>query len=139
MAPASLIKRTLQDTSLPSNMSPFKTYLGHKRRATLDNLMPHVYDTELRVDLDAFVEQRKQILREVRQALDNGYRGEVAKRQKINAETTRPSTGVSVKPRDLVLVKENSIDIYRKNSRGDLKQEKWTGRCKVPQSHMKSV
>ena len=89
------IKRNLPDTSLPGKMSPFEILFGHKPRTTLDTLVPHMDDTEENGGLDALIEQRKKMLREVRQVLDRRHREKVAVRQKLHAQISRPFTGVS--------------------------------------------
>ena len=127
VSPACWIKRTLPDTSLPGNMSPFELLFGRKLRTTLDTLVPRVDDTELSGGLDAFIEHRRQMLREVRQALEKRHRDKLVIKIELNAQIARPSAGISVKPGDLVLVREAGSNIQRHNNKGKLEHEKWTG------------
>ena len=47
------------------------------------------------------------MLREEKLALEKRHRNKVLARQKANAQIARPSAGVSMKPGDLVLVRES--------------------------------
>lgn len=62
------------------------TNFGRKPRTTLDTPIPHIDGTELREDLVAVIEQRKRILREIKQVFEKRHRDKVATRQRLTLE-----------------------------------------------------
>lgn len=63
------------------------------------------------------------MLREVRLALEKRHPDKMASRQKVRAEITKPYPGVSVRPGDLVRVKETSDNLHRYDNSGTLEYE----------------
>lgn len=54
------MKRTLPDSSLPSNLSPFELLFGRPPRTSLDTLVPVADVSDNTRGLDNFVEHRRQ-------------------------------------------------------------------------------
>ena len=85
----------MPDPSLPGNMSPFEILFGRKPRTSLDTLVPQMDDSEATGGLDGFIEQRRQVLREVRQVLEKKHENRIATREKVNAGIAKPLAGVT--------------------------------------------
>ena len=131
VSPACWIKRTLPDPTTPNNMTPFELLFGRKPRISPDIFVPLMDATDWSVGLDGFVENRRQIFREVRQALETRHQSKVNTQLKANNKITRESAGTVAQTGDLVLVKESSSNIEWDGSGGKLKHERWTGPWKI--------
>lgn len=88
-------------------------------------------ETERSTALGAFIGQRRQMMREVRQDSGKRHRDEVASRQKANANIAKHFPGLLVTPGDLEQVKKTSSNRDRHNSSGRIKYEKLMGPWKV--------
>jgi len=130
-SPACWIKRTLPDPSLPKRMSPFEILFGRKPHTPLDTLAPQMDGADTREDLDSFVEQRRQVLCEVKSALVRRHEAKVAAREKENAKIARTSSGVLAQPGNLVLVREAESTLSRRGRGDKLEHERWTGPWEV--------
>lgn len=71
---------------LPSNMSLFDLVFGCKPRTCLDILAPYMNESKSSGGLEAFVEQRERMLREVMQDVEKEHHDKVARRQKTDSE-----------------------------------------------------
>lgn len=60
--------RTLPGPSLPNKISPFEILFTRVSRTSLGTLVPQMDGADAAEGLDGFVEQRRQVLREVRLA-----------------------------------------------------------------------
>lgn len=87
-------------------MSPSKILFGKKPQTSLGSLVPQLDDTETCGGLNSFVEQRRHVLREAQSVLEKRYQQKVVAKEKVNARISRPPARVTVKPGDLVLVRE---------------------------------
>lgn len=99
-------------------MSNFELILGRKLRTNFDISVPHAGDTELSEGLDAFIGQHKQVLRKVRQDLEERHHDNAAVWQKVNAHITRPSADGLIQPGGLVLVRDCTSNIHKHNDKG---------------------
>lgn len=81
-------------------MPPFEIRFSREPRTTFDTLVPHVDDTEISWGFDAFIEQCKQILRDLGRVLNKQHHEKVKTKQMTNAQITRRPAGISVKPGD---------------------------------------
>ena len=121
------MKRTLPDTSLPSNMSPFELLFGRPPRTSLDTLVPLSGETENTRGLDNFVEQRRQNMLEVRQAMERRNELRMEARATANATISRPSAGVSADRGSLVLVRTPASLRHRDRHGMKLQHDVYTG------------
>ena len=98
---------------LPSAMTPFQLLFGRSPRTSLDMLVPQMDDTETTGGFENFIEERRQNLREVREALEKIHGGREEARQRRNASIQRPSAGTRVVTGDLVLARESDSSLHR--------------------------
>ena len=91
VAAACWMKHTTPDPALPSAMTPFHLLFGRSPRTTHDMLIPQMDDTEATGGLINFIENRRQNMREVAEALRNIHSDKEASRQRRNARISRSS------------------------------------------------
>lgn len=127
MSPAYWVKLMPSGPCLRDQIPPFELLFGRKSRMTPDAPVPLIYDSEGSGGLDASVEQRRQMLREVRDALEKRHGDRIESRRVANSKIKRPSAGTVTKYRNLVLVKGANSTIYRSTNKGKLDHERWKG------------
>lgn len=88
-------------------------------------------DSEQSGGLNTFVEQRRQILLEVRQTPEKRHRDRVESRRVAKAKMTRPSAETATNPGDLVLIKEVNRALSRSSTKRNLKHRQRTEPCKA--------
>ena len=83
------------------------------------------------MEVDNFVENGRQYLREMRLVLEKRHSNRTRARQRVNDTIARQSPGSAAAPGGLVLVRELESNIYRSGLGGNLEHERWAGPWKV--------
>lgn len=120
VSPAIWTKRTLPDISLSSNMSLIKLPFGRKPCRSRDSFAPISDEAEIIGELNNFVGQHEQNMREVCLGLVTHESARSAARVSGNATISWPSAGVSITPGNLAAVRESESTIHRDGRRRKL-------------------